>query len=581
MTDLLKTLSTAFSAAIQNAFGEDWKGTDPQLKYAANPAHGDFQANFAMGMGKKLGLAPRAVAEAVLAKLDLAGIAVGLEIAGPGFVNIRVLDSYLEAQLSELQADPRSGIRLAEKPQRIVLDYSAPNVAKEMHVGHIRSTVIGDCLARVFGVLGHEVLRRNHLGDWGTQFGMLVEHVSALGWKPGEKHEIGDLNALYKESKARFDADPEFAERARRRVVALQSGEAETVALWRELVIESKHHFAQVYANLGVLLTEEDYYGESYYNDMLGPTTEELLASGVAVESEGAVCVFPPGFSGQDGGPVPLIVRKKDGGYGYDTTDLAALRHRVRDLKAKRLVYVTDSRQKQHFAMIFEGAKMAGWLTDDARAEHVPFGSILGDDGKPFKTRSGETIRLQDLLAEAIERAGALVAAKTPGIADDEKQEIAHAVGIGAIKYADLANDRIKDYVFSWERMLAFDGNTAPYLQNAYVRIRSIFRKAAESPSPIQAGPVSLGQTEERALALQLLKFGDTVEQVERSLEPHRLCTYLYDLAASFHHFYEACTVLGAQDEALKASRLALCALVADTLKRGLGLLGIDVIERM
>jgi arginyl-tRNA synthetase len=447
-------------------------------------------------------------------------------------------------------------------------------------VGHIRSTVIGDALARVMGLQGHEVLRRNHLGDWGTQFGMLVEHVSELGWTPGVPHEIGDLNALYRAAKARFDADGDFADRSRKRVVALQAGDAATVALWQELVKESKHHFATVYETLGVLLNDDDYFGESYYNDMLVPTTEELLASGVAVVSDGAVCVFPAGFTGPEGKPIPLIVRKQDGGFGYDTTDLAALRHRARDMGAKRLVYVTDSRQKQHFAMVFEGGRMAGWLAAGVRAEHVPFGTILGDDGKPFKTRSGDTVRLQDLLAEALERAYAIVAQKSPELPEAEKRAIAQAVGIGAIKYADLVNDRIKDYVFSWDRMLAFDGNTAPYLQNAYVRIMSIFRKAGITPAQA-AGAITVATPEEWALALRLLAFGDTVDQVARSLEPHRLCTWLYELAAAFHHFYERCPVANAGDAALRSSRLALCALVAASLKRGLGLLGIGTVDRM
>jgi arginyl-tRNA synthetase len=580
MTDIKAQLSDAFSKAISAAFGAENAG-DPQLKWAANAAFGDLQANFAMGMGKRLGKAPRAVAEAVIAKLDLSGIEAAVEIAGPGFVNIRISDGRLAGLISELARDQRSGALPAANPERVVIDYSAPNVAKEMHVGHIRSTVIGDALARVLSFLGHDVLRRNHLGDWGTQFGMLVQHVSELGWKPGQAHDIRDLNALYREAKARFDAEADFAEKARQRVVALQSGDETTVALWRELVQESKKHFAGVYSILGVLLTEEDYCGESYYNPMLAPTTEELLSSGIAVESEGAICVFPPGFKGQEGESVPLIVRKKDGGYGYDATDLAALRHRVRDLKATRLVYVTDSRQKQHFAMIFEAAKMAEWLSGGVVAEHVPFGTIMGEDGKPFKTRSGDTVRLQDLLSEALERARAVVDAKNSDLGEDEKKKVAQAVGIGALKYADLSNDRIKDYVFSWDRMLAFDGNTAPYLLNAYVRIMSIFRKATEAGLPVSKDAAAAKAPEERELVIQVLKFNDVVEQVAKSLEPHRLCTYLYELASSFHHFYESCPVLGAPDEATKRSRLGLCAIVADAIKLGLGLLGIGVIDKM
>jgi arginyl-tRNA synthetase len=576
MIDIRAQISKAFATAIAAAVGPEGAGIDPQVKWAANPLHGDFQANFAMGLGKRFGKPPRTVAQDVVSRLSLGAVASKVEIAGPGFVNVTLNDEAIEKMLV---AQPLSASAVAA-PERVVVDYSAPNVAKEMHVGHIRSTVIGDALVRVLTFIGHEVLRRNHLGDWGTQFGMLVEYVSSLGWAPGQKHEIRDLNALYREAKARFDADPEFATRSRSRVVALQSGEPQTVELWRELVLESKHHFAEVYDALGVLLTDDDYFGESYYNDMLAPVTEELLRSGVAMESEGAVCVFPPGFKGQDGNPVPLIVRKKDGGYGYDTTDLAALRHRARDLKATRLIYVTDSRQKQHFAMIFEAAKMAGWISDGIRAEHVPFGTILGEDGKPFKTRSGDTVRLKDLLDEAVERAHAIVNEKASGLPEDEKHRIAHAVGIGAIKYADLSNDRIKDYVFSWDRMLSFDGNTAPYLLNAYVRIRSIFRKAEEAGlAPAQA--LSMGAPEERALGIHLLKFDDSIEQVSNRLEPHWLCTYLYELASTFHRFYESHSVINAPDPTTAGRRLAMCALVSDTLKTGLHLLGIETIERM
>jgi arginyl-tRNA synthetase len=578
MTDIQNRISTAFSNAIVATIGSEGVGIDPQVRWAANPSFGDFQANFAMSLGKRLGKAPRVIAQEVVARLALGAIASKVEIAGPGFVNVTLAEEEIERLLVE-----PSLLRSAAgvNRERVVVDYSAPNVAKEMHVGHIRSTAIGDALARILTFLGHEVLRRNHLGDWGTQFGMLVEHVSSLGWSPGKKHEIRDLNSLYREAKAQFDADPDFAAQSRSRVVALQSGESETVALWRELVVESKHHFAEVYDALGVLLTDSDYFGESYYNAMLAPVTEELLRSGVAVESEGAICVFPPGFKGQDGNPVPLIVRKKDGGYGYDTTDLAAFRHRVRDLNAKRIIYVTDSRQKQHFAMIFAAAKMAGWLSDGIRAEHVPFGTILGEDGKPFKTRSGDTVRLQDLLEEAVERAYAVVNEKASGLSEEERRRIAHTVGIGAIKYADLSNDRIKDYLFSWDRMLSFDGNTAPYLLNAYVRIRSIFRKADEAGIAPSQGALALGTPEERALAIHLLKFGDTIEQVSNRLEPHWLCTYLYELASSFHGFYEKHSVINAPDATIAGRRLAMCALVSNTLKCGLNLLGIETIERM
>lgn len=580
MNDPQTTLSAAFSTAIAAAFGDEYAGADPLVRSAQDAAHGDWQANFAMSLAKRMGKPPRAVAEAVIAALDLGSMAESVAIAGPGFVNVKLSADFLARAVYEIAEDERKGVPKAERPELVAVDYSAPNVAKEMHVGHIRSTFIGDAITRVLGFQGHTVLRRNHLGDWGTQFGQLIEHMVDLGLAGGVK-AIGDLNALYKESKKKFDADPAFAERARRRVVALQSGDAETVRLWKLLIDESKRYFGKIYAELGVLLTDDDYYGESFYNDMLAPTAEELKAKGVAVMSEGALCAFPAGFKGRDGEPVPLIVQKSDGGYGYDTTDLAALRHRVRDLGCTRLVYVVGAPQKQHFEMIFAVAKMAGWITEGVLAEHTPFGSILGEDGKMFKTRSGDTVKLTDLLEEALKRAYDIVSEKSPELPEEDKRRIAHAIGIGALKYVDLSNDRIKDYVFSWERMLAFEGNTAPYLQNAYVRIKGIFRKAAEQGVKPADAPTPLSAPEERALAVELLKLPDVIAQVSRSLEPHRLCTYLYGLASLFHSFYEKCPVLGAPDESTKRGRLALCGTVADTLALGLSLLGIETVDQM
>ncbi len=580
MNDPQTTLSAAFSTAIAAAFGDEYAGADPLVRSAQDAAHGDWQANFAMSLAKRMGKPPRAVAEAVIAALDLGSMAESVAIAGPGFVNVKLSADFLARAVYEIAKDERKGVPKAERPELVAVDYSAPNVAKEMHVGHIRSTFIGDAISRVLGFQGHTVLRRNHLGDWGTQFGQLIEHMVDLGLAGGVK-AIGDLNALYKESKKKFDADPAFAERARRRVVALQSGDAETVRLWKLLIDESKRYFGKIYAELGVLLTDDDYYGESFYNDMLAPTAEELKAKGVAVMSEGALCAFPAGFKGRDGEPVPLIVQKSDGGYGYDTTDLAALRHRIRDLGCTRLVYVVGAPQKQHFEMIFAVAKMAGWITEGVLAEHTPFGSILGEDGKMFKTRSGDTVKLTDLLEEALKRAYDIVSEKSPELPEEDKRRIAHAIGIGALKYVDLSNDRIKDYVFSWERMLAFEGNTAPYLQNAYVRIKGIFRKAAEQGVKPADAPTPLSAPEERALAVELLKLPDVIAQVSRSLEPHRLCTYLYGLASLFHSFYEKCPVLGAPDESTKRGRLALCGTVADTLALGLSLLGIETVDQM
>jgi arginyl-tRNA synthetase len=579
MKDPLSSLEAAFRASIVAAFGPEFADADPLVGPSTNPDFGDYQANAAMGLAKRLKQSPQATAQAIIQHLDAEGLAGAPEIAGPGFINLRLDSAYLSGAVETVAADERAGARAAKKPLRVVVDYSCPNVAKEMHVGHLRSTIIGDSIARVLGFLGHEVIRQNHLGDWGTQFGMLIERILDQGWEAGSRRSIGDLNELYREAKARFDTDPAFAERARARVVALQAGDGPTLDLWRALIDESKRHFAAIYSRLGVLLEEGDYRGESFYNPLLADTARELEEIGAARLSEGALCLFPPGFEGPEGQAVPLIVRKSDGGYGYDATDLAALRYRVRELGAERLIYVTDSRQKQHFAMVFAGAAMAGWLPEGRSAEHVPFGSVLGEDGKPFKTRAGENVKLADLLEEAERRAYELVKEKETGLGEEEMRRVARAIGIGAVKYADLSSDRIKDYVFDWRRMLSFDGNTAPYLQNAYVRIRSIFRKAeAQGALP---GRIAIASREEHLLGLELLKFGPTVEAVARSLEPHRLCGYLYNLASLYHRFYEACPVLTAPDPQARASRLGLCAATAKVISLGLGLLGIETVERM
>jgi len=583
MISIQEILSTAFSSAIAQAFGPEFSQADPQVRIAGNLAFGDFQANAAMGLSAKLGKAPRMIAGEIQASLNLAGIAASLEIAGPGFINIKLESSFLSNRLAAFAGNERHGIPLPVTSQKTVIDYSSPNVAKEMHVGHLRSTIIGDAIARVLQAVGNNVLRQNHLGDWGTQFGMLIEHISDLGWDAGSEHSISDLNQLYKDAKAKDDADPSFAARARRRVVALQAGDPQTLLLWNLLIAESKHHFQSVYATLGVLLEDADYCGESFYNPMLAPLVQELTDSGQATVSDGALCAFPDGFTGLEDKPAPLILRKSDGGYGYDTTDMAAIQYRIRSLAAERLIYVTDARQRQHFAMVFKAAAEAGWLGESHRAEHVFFGSVMGEDGKPFKSRSGDTVKLADLLDEAIARALAIVESKNPNLPATEKSEIARVIGIGAVKYADLSNDRVKDYVFSWERMLSFDGNTAPYLQNAYVRIQSIFRKAGLAPETLLDSDVDFefAETAERALALKLLQYPDAIAGVARSLEPHRLCNYLYDLATAYHQFYEKCPVLIAETETLKLSRLRMSALCATILKAGLSLLGIEVIQRM
>ncbi len=562
--------------AIVRAFGTEHADTDPLIRPTQDPRFGDFQANVAMGLGKRLGRKPREVADALVAALDLGGIAAKPEIAGPGFVNVRLDDDLLARLAAEASRDrDRLGVPSASSPERVVVDYSGPNVAKEMHVGHLRSTVIGDALALTLAFQGHRVVRRNHVGDWGTQFGMLIEHCVEVGVRLGPDT---DLTELYRAAVARDASDAAFSERARARVVALQGGHPETRRWWEELVALSERQFDAAYRRLDVTLALDDIRGESSYNALLPDVVADLRAKGLARESEGAVCVFPEGFTTQDGDPLPLIVQKTDGGYLYATTDLAALRQRATELGAQRLVYVTDARQRQHFQMVFATARAAGWLRADVRLEHVVFGSVLGEDGKPFKTRSGDTVRLAELLDEAEQRALAVVVEKNPELEPAERTRVAHAVGIGAIKYADLASDRVKDYVFSWPRMLAMDGNTAPYLQYAYARIRSIFRKAGVDAAP--AAPVTLREPAERALVLQLLGFESVVDAVGRTLEPHRLCGYLYDVATAFSGFYEACPVLSAEP-AVRDSRLVLCELTARTLAVGLGLLGIEPVERM
>ncbi|WP_437913331.1 arginine--tRNA ligase [Sorangium sp. So ce302] len=577
MADPVHALARAFKAAITAAFGAEHAAVDPSLRRST---HADYQANAAMALGKRLGRPPREVAAAIVAALELDGICRKVEIAGPGFVNLTLEDAYLTRELAETAGGGRLGIAPAAEPETVIVDYSGPNAAKEMHVGHLRSTIIGDALARVLEALGHRVIRQNHLGDWGTPFGMLIEHMLDLGEAAASQElSVGDLNEFYRQARAKFDGDAAFAERSRRRVVRLQGGDEQTLALWRQLVRESTRYFDSVYRRLGVTLTDADFAGESFYNPMLPDVVEELGRKGLARESEGALCVFPAGFTGKGGEPLPLIVRKQDGGYGYATTDLAAIRHRLTTVGARRIVYVVGAPQSQHFAMVFATAREAGWLTPPARAEHVAFGSVLGADKKMFKTRRSETVKLSDLLDEALERAAKVVREKNPELDAEAGGAVARAVGVGAVKYADLSSDRIKDYVFDWDRMLAFEGNTAPYLMYAHARIRSIFRKAGVE-SPREAGIV-LGEPAERALVLELLRFGAVLEDVAATLEPHRLCGYLFELAGSFTSFYERCPVLRAESDDVHRSRLALCDLTAEVLAKGLGLLGIEAPERM
>jgi len=573
LTDRLRT-------AVVAAFGAAAASVDPMVRRSERA---DYQADLAMGLAKSLKRAPREVAAAVVAKLDLQRICERVEVAGPGFINLTLERAFLEREVGALARDERLGVPLAERRDKVILDYSAPNVAKEMHVGHLRSTIIGDALGRILEALGHEVVRQNHVGDWGTPFGMLIEHFVDLGQAGGAASNVGELSAFYRDARLKFDSDPTFAERSRRRVVLLQTLDANTLELWRELIDVSKKHFNDNYARLGVLLRDEHLRGESFYNPMLAEIAAELERRGIARMNDGALCVFAPGFTNRDGEPLPLIVRKQDGGFGYAATDLAALRYRTQTLQGTRLLYVVGAPQTQHFAMVFAVGELAGWLKPPARAEHVAFGSILGPDKKMLKTRSGETVALAALLEEAIERADAETARRDPELDPAARRALAPQIGIGAVKYADLANDRIKDYVFDWDRMLAAEGRTGPYLQYAHARIRSIFRKAAES-AVARAGssaPIALAAAPERALGLELLGFGAAVLESADALRPHRLAGYLFDLATAFSAFFEGCPVLRAPDDATRESRLALCDLTARVLARGLDLLGIEAPERM
>jgi len=582
MADPQTMLAAAVAQAMEAAFGPEVAGVDPVVRPTGNRLHGDYQANFAMGLGKRLGRPPRDLAVAVVAELDLGGVCERVEVAGPGFVNLTLDDGWLAAETGVVLGDERLGVAPDPAPERVVVDYSAPNVAKEMHVGHLRTTIIGDALCRVLGWLGHTVIRQNHLGDWGTPFGMLIEHLLDIGEEEAA-HELslGDLTRFYQDARVKFDADPGFAERSKERVVKLQAGDPRTLGLWRLLVEGSKRYFNLVYDRLGVLLTDADLAGESTYNDRLAAVAAELELLGLAVVDDGALCVFPPGFTGRDGAPQPLIIRYSTGGYGYAATDLAALEHRTKDLHGQRIVYVVGAPQAQHLAMVIAVGRMAGWLADGrARAEHVSFGSVLGPDGRMLRTRAGESPKLIDLLDEAVERAGAAVAEKNPDLPADVRAAVAQAVGIGSVKYADLSTDRVRDYVFDWDRMLSFDGNTAAYLLYAYVRIQGIFRRA-EGGEKVGATDVVITEPEERALALALLGFEAVVRSVADTLEPHRLCTYLFELAQTYTAFFEACPVLRAPSTTLRKSRLALCELTARTLASGLGLLGIETVEQM
>ncbi len=553
------------------------------LDTAARPSeHADAQVNVAMGLAKRVGKKPRDVAEQIVAALDLRGVCSDVTVAGPGFLNLTYENEYLGKLLHDAARDPRLGVHQAATAETVVIDYSAPNVAKEMHVGHLRSTVIGDALVRMCEAVGHRVIRENHIGDWGTPFGMLIEHLIDLGEVDAARElSVGDLDGFYKQARAKFEASPEFQERARQRVVQLQGGDADTLRLWKLLVAESARYFATVYEKLGVKLTHADLRGESVYNDLLASVVTRLRDAKLLVTDDGAEVVFPAGFTNRDNAPLPLIIRKQDGGYNYATTDLACVIDRVERLQATLMLYVVGTPQAQHLSMIETVAKDAGWLPESTRMAHVAFGSVLGSDRKMLKSRTGDSVKLVELLDEAVQRAEASIAEKNPELSPAERQKVARMIGIGAVKYADLSSDRIKDYVFDWERMLSFDGNTAPYLQYAHARICSIFRRAGTSRDAARQTTPVLSHPSERALALWLLQYDSAVWDALERYSPHRLCTYLYELSSRYTSFYEQCTVLKAESEVMRDSRLALCDLTARILADGLQMLGIDAPEQM
>ena len=579
MKTIIQDLNEIVIAGVKKAFGTDLDNSKEYVTETNNENFGDYQSNVSFTLSKMLHKAPMDAAQALEPALESGSIIEKMEVVKPGFINFFISKEYLCSKIKEVDSDSELGIPNTGKNAKIIVDYSSPNIAKEMHVGHLRSTIIGDSIVRTYKQLGYDVIKQNHIGDWGTQFGMLIEHLIDLGWKDSNEHTISDLNALYKESKVKFDSDPDFAERSHLRVVKIQSGDKESIDLWKALTDESKKHFGWMYQRMGVLLNDNDYCGESFYNDKLNAVADRLLSEGKAKMSNGAVCLFPTGFQGRDGEPVPLILKKSDSGFGYDATDVTALEYRAHTLNAKKIIYVTDTRQKMHFSMLFQAARDAQLCDDNVELTHVSFGSVLGQDGKPFKTRSGETVTLSSLLDEAEERAKEIILAKNPEASGDALAESARAIGISAIKYADLSCDRIKDYVFNWERMLAFDGNTAPYIQNAYVRCKALVNKGEAQGKKAEFH--ALTNDDEKRLAKKCMAIGTVVQQTAKTYEPHRLCTYLYDLASSYHSFYEKNPVLSEKDEEILETRLALSNLVSKVLAKGMYILGVSVVEKM
>jgi len=592
MKPTIDILEERISAAMATATGCD--DCAAIVRPSTDPKFGDYQANGVMALAKKLKTNPRKLAEDVVGNLDLSDICEPPEVAGPGFINLRLKPEFLADRLLEINRHIASlGIDVTSKPKTIVVDFSSPNIAKQMHVGHLRSTIIGDCICRILECLGHKIIRQNHIGDWGTQFGMLIcyfyrtygDSLKQSGITVSDI-SIPNMEVFYRKANKLFNTDSDFASESREYVVKLQSGDQEVFGIWQFICQQSLYGFQDLYWSLGIELNLSDVRGESFYNDKLADVVGDLKRNELTVESDGAICVFPPGFKNKEGQPLPFIIQKSDGAYLYATTDLAALRYRVNELKANAIIYVTDTRQKLHFEMLFAVAKMAGWVSDDIELSHVMFGSILGEDGTPLKTRAGENVKLKELLDEAVERAKAVVEEKNPELSPEKKEQIAKAVGIGAVKYADYSNNRTSDYVFSFDKMLAMDGNTAPYMQYAYARIKSIERKAQTKDVDIEdelADLKNLNLTEpaELDLAKYLIRYGEAIQAAIADYRPNYLTAYLYELAQKFSAFYTNCPVLKAEP-GKRPTRLLLCDLTAKTIKHGLSeLLGIEVVEQM
>jgi arginyl-tRNA synthetase len=585
MTSISDQLTQGFKQALVKSFGEDFKDIDPQVGTARDIRHGDYQANIALPLAKKLGKNPREIAQIIINNLSVDKISETPTIGGPGFINLKIKPSYLQTQLKPLYNDERLGIEKVANSNKVIVDFSSPNIAKEMHVGHLRSTIIGDCIARTLEFIGYEVLRLNHVGDWGTQFGMLITYLKEVypdALTQADALDIGDLVNFYKQAKKRFDQDPNFQETAREAVVKLQSGDEKSLQAWRLLCEQSRREFQVIYDRLDVNLTER---GESFYNPFLEDVVKDLEQQGILEKNQGAQCVFLEGFTNKSGDPLPLIVQKSDGGYNYATTDLAALKYRIQKDEAKRIIYVTDSGQSNHFSQVFQVAKRAKLLPDTVEVVHVPFGLVKGEDGKKLKTRSGETIKLKTLLDEAINYAHKDLDKRLKLEERKESKDfinnVAEIVGISAVKYADLSQNRTSDYIFSYDKMLALQGNTAPYMLYAYARIQSISREGNIDYDNLgEDMQIILQDDTEIDLGKYLLQLSDTIKEVEKTLLPNRLCDYLYELSKKFNRFYENCPVLKS-DEPVKTSRLLLCNLTARSLKLGLSLLGIPVLERM